>query len=422
MNILLKIKRMKKLWLLPIAVAVYIAGLTGGVCTLSYARIQDQHEELKLQSHAIGSYLLYSYLPISSYDLSISETTAVIFNPDGDCLAYLTSAINSDLKYDFRDRATSYFVNDYNMAANDYHTATTRQHIYIRDTNSIFIVYTHVIRGNRLEANGMVCLFARLTSLPYTLKLYTLTYSLIFIMIAIVFVFNEWKNRQVTQLQQTYVSNISHDLKSPIASIKALTEALSEDMVTDPTTRAQYYGTILREANRLERSVRDMLELSKVQSIALYEKSRIPAADIFSDTLEKYAVLCDELSIHFQSDASIQLLPPLLTNKEACACILDILLNNAVKFVDIGGNISFSVNRHAGSYVFCVKDDGIGIPQEDQERIFQRFYKGNPERNKNGSGLGLSIAQEMCSRMNERIWVESKPGEGTRFYFTIRAK
>ncbi len=407
------LKKLSRLWLIPVVLLVFVAGLAAGILSLSYFQIGRKQRELRNEAISFSYYFISLSAPAATYTPAYAETTSLYYDVSGECIGYRTSLVNSDLDQDFREIVQSYLAED---AAQE----TDAVHLYTQQLDSVFLIYCRPSVINSAVV-GYACIVGRLTDLPVTLLLYSVVYTALFCVFIAVILVNNYYNHRLTQIRQNYVSNISHDLKSPIASCKALTETLSDGLVEDATTQAQYYGIMLRELNRLERFVSDMLELSRIQSGMDFHKSRQKTMDILGEIIEKYTVLCDELDIHFIVDESLSALPTLNTDKACCVRILDVLLDNATKFVDIGGTIRLAARADGKKIILCVEDDGIGISKADQEKIFQRFYSISSERNRSGTGLGLAIAQEMCTGMKERIWVESRVGYGTRFCFTVCA-
>lgn len=230
------------------------------------------------------------------------------------------------------------------------------------------------------------------------------------------------KTKKLEEVQRNYIANVTHALKAPIASVKALMETLS-DTDLDPDTQRVYFGMILQETNLQNHMVQEILELSKVQSKEMdCSKTSVNASEVFNQTLEKYSTLCGcaRISLHV-SDAIAQL-PPLYTNAACIKQVLEILLENAVKYVGEGDDIWIDVSTSKNQVIFCVRDNGIGIAREDQPHVFERFYRCGRSESKGGSGLGLAIAKETMDGLKERIWVESEPRKGTAFYFTVRFK
>lgn len=144
--------------------------------------------------------------------------------------------------------------------------------------------------------------------------------------------------------------------------------------------------------------------------------------DVIDSIIQKYKMLCYDMMIEFHVPDSLSALPPVHTNAKSIARLLDILLDNAVKFVGTDGRIWLDITSNAKYLTVCVRDNGCGIRQEDQARIFERFFMGDPSHHGKGSGLGLAIAQELVTALNERLWVESAPGKGSAFFFTVHLK
>ena len=229
------------------------------------------------------------------------------------------------------------------------------------------------------------------------------------------------KERELNRMRRDLIANVSHELKTPITAIRAMAEVLHDGMAKDEKTRRAYSGKIMEESDRLEQLVLDILELSRLQSKReKFEKRRVHADGILPPVVDRYMMLCGDLGITLDvSQLHLADIPPLHTDIEKIATLMGILLDNAVKFTGKGGHIWIS-NQIGPKYTtFCIRDDGPGIQSEDVQRIFDRFYKADTAHNSNGSGLGLAIADEIAKGLGERLWVESKFGEGSAFYFTI---
>lgn len=270
---------------------------------------------------------------------------------------------------------------------------------------------------------GTLFFVRNLVDLPATLAGYFIYFTVFYWLTIFFFITTSRKKQKLEQLQQNYIANITHALKTPIASIRALTEILCDDMEPDPNEQKLYYGMILTETSRQEHMVRDILELSKLQSNTMdFSKTSLEAGPVLSPVFEKYATLCDcsGVTLHVSDDLSH--LPPLYTNAACLKQLLEILLDNALKFVPEGGNVWIDASLGKNHATLCVRDDGTGIAQNSLPYIFDRFYKGNHDFNVSGSGLGLAIAKETIAGLNEKIWVESKPNEGSSFYFTVHYK
>ena len=270
------------------------------------------------------------------------------------------------------------------------------------------------------EITGAFFWVMELRDLLETLLAVLCTFTGVFALMALFTLQHLRTQRRYEQLRRDYVDNITHELKTPIASIKALAEALSDGMEKSPADRNVYYGMILKEANRQERMVCDALELSKLQSYRVQlKKEALQAEQVFSPVLEKYFSLCDLMGITLTVDPSVAALPALYTNEKYIHTVLDALLGNAVKFVPEEGEIRVSAHISRRRAVITVADNGVGISKEELPHVFERFYKGHRSDNEGGSGLGLAIAKEITDNMKETIRIHSEENAGTRVSFTV---
>ncbi len=259
-----------------------------------------------------------------------------------------------------------------------------------------------------------------LPDLSETLIAYAIVFTVLFVTIGILMLSYFRMHRRYEDMRGKYIDNITHELKTPIASIRALAEALTDRVGKDESERNAYYGMIIGEANRQEKMILDVLTLSKLQSNpAKPQRQHVHPNMIFEPLCEKHGALCELVGINFVVSKEIFDLPILYTDAPSIHQVLDLLLGNARKFTDEGGTISLSSSFHRGRVVICVSDTGAGISREDQPYIFERFYKGSHRGNDTGSGLGLAIAKETLAGLKEKIWVRSEEGKGTTFCFTI---
>lgn len=255
------------------------------------------------------------------------------------------------------------------------------------------------------------------TNMLTYVALYTIMY-----MVAMVFMFLVVrKERELNQMRRDLIANVSHELKTPITAIRAMAEVLHDGMAKDEKSQQTYSGKIMEESDRLEQLVMDMLKLSRLQSKRTnFKKNRIHADGIIPPVIDRYMMLCGDMDITLDiSGLNLVDVPMIYTDQEKLVTLMTILLDNAVKFTGKGGHIWISNQIHAKYVTFCIRDNGPGIRSEDLGRIFERFYKADIAHNSMGSGLGLAIADEIVKGLGERLWVESKYGVGSAFYFTV---
>lgn len=246
--------------------------------------------------------------------------------------------------------------------------------------------------------------------------------TIIGISLMAVFFWNYYKEKSnLHQIKNDYITNINHELKSPIASIRALSETLSDGLVEDEETRMRYYQIMCNESRRLETMVLDSLKLSKLQNMnGKVEKEKINLKDLLEPIVQKYSILCDDMGLEFDIVGDIKNECYLYTNAEYIRQILTIFLENAIKFVTDEGVIQIVLKKQKNKLIIGVKDNGIGIKKETLPYIFERFYKEDKAHSTKGSGLGLAIAREVSRKLNEEINVNSEEGIGSTFSVSIQ--
>lgn len=274
--------------------------------------------------------------------------------------------------------------------------------------------------GNRFAS----ILVRDFSDLDTTMITYVVLFSFMYLvgLVFVLYIFN--KERELNRMRRDLIANVSHELKTPITAIRAMAEALHDGMVKDTQTRHIYSGKIMEESDRLEQLVIDILELSRLQSNRTEFRKIVAYADgVIPPVIDRYMMLCGDLGITLDaSGLDLENVPALYTDPEKLVTLMNILLDNAVKFTGEGGTIWITDQIHPKSVTFCIRDNGPGIRTEDVNRIFERFYKADVAHNSSGSGLGLAIAEEIARGLGEKLWVESTYGVGTSFYFTVGYK
>ena len=260
-----------------------------------------------------------------------------------------------------------------------------------------------------------------LPDLDTTMTTFVVLFSFVYLIGVLFAVFTIRKERELNRMRRDLIANVSHELKTPITSIRAMTEVLHDGILKDHAARHEFCAKIIHEADRLERLVLDILELSKLQgNRAEFHKTPVYADGLFPPVIDRYMMLCGDLGIHLDtSGLDLKNIPLLHTDIEKIITLIETLMDNAVKFTGKGGTIWVSNQIHPKYTTFCIRDNGPGIRAEDVPRVFERFYKADIAHNSSGSGLGLAIAEEIARGLGEKLWLESEYSKGTSFYFTI---
>ena len=282
-----------------------------------------------------------------------------------------------------------------------------------------------IVVGTVVESPGghrfASILLRDLPDLDTTMTTYVALFSFVYLIGVLFAVHTIRKERELNRMRRDLIANVSHELKTPITSIRAMTEVLHDGILKDHAARHDFCAKIIHEADRLERLVLDILELSKLQgNRAEFHKTAVYADGLIPPVIDRYMMLCGDLGIHLDtSGLNLTDTPLLCTDIDKIITLIETLMDNAVKFTGKGGTIWVSNQIHPKHTTFCIRDNGPGIRAEDVSRVFERFYKADIAHNSTGSGLGLAIAEEIARGLGEKLWLESEYGKGSSFYFTI---
>jgi signal transduction histidine kinase len=225
--------------------------------------------------------------------------------------------------------------------------------------------------------------------------------------------------REIDRIRDDFMATVSHELRTPLASVYGAALTLRKHDLSDDRREAML-GIIHRESTRLARVVDDVLLASQIGSSNMKMViERFDAKELAGEAVEAVRThLPPGLSVEL--DAPIGL-PPVAADAERVSHVLANLLENAIKYSPEGGRITVALEPRDRSMRFAVRDEGIGIPPEQQERIFEKFHRLDPtlRRGIGGTGLGLYICRELLRAMGGRIWVTSHEGAGSTFTFEL---
>ena len=228
-------------------------------------------------------------------------------------------------------------------------------------------------------------------------------------------------DRVLEELRSDFVSTVSHELRTPLAAIYGAALTLQrEDLQLDETQSANLLGVIATESDRLARTVNDILWASRLDA------DRVQLDLGTHDPRELARTVVEAAQVHLPSGVKLSFscereLPPILGDPDKVRQVLTNFVDNAIKYSPDGGKVELEIARRDHAVRFSVADHGLGIPPGEQRRIFDKFYRVDPNltRGVGGTGLGLYISRELVRRMNGTIWVESREGEGSRFSFEL---
>jgi len=238
---------------------------------------------------------------------------------------------------------------------------------------------------------------------------------------AVVFAHDQSDYARMEATRRDFVANVSHELKTPVGAMALLAEALLASADDSETVR-RFAEKVLVEANRLGDMVAELIELSRLQGAEpLPDVIEVDVDRVVGEAISRHKVAADNANIEVRTDAPGGL--RVLGDETLLITALANLVSNAIAYSPPGSPVTISRRRRGENVEIAVTDRGIGIALEDQERVFERFFRGDKARSRatGGSGLGLAIVKHVAANHNGTIGVWSKPGTGSTFTLSIPA-
>ncbi len=230
------------------------------------------------------------------------------------------------------------------------------------------------------------------------------------------------RQHDLQQVRRELVAAVSHDLRTPLATMRAMVESINDEVVSDQETVSRYMHTLQGEIEYLSRLIDDLFELSQIDSGLLQLTPEIGSVpDLISDTLEALSAQAQQRRLTLSGDVS-QRMPAVMMDTRRVQRVLYNLVQNSVRHTPADGAIVIRAVNDEHEVRVSVVDTGVGIPANEIPQIFSRFHQvSNKARNRQqgGSGLGLSIAKGIVELHGGRIWAESVYGKGSTFTFTL---
>ncbi|HET8720919.1 MAG TPA: ATP-binding protein, partial [Nitrospira sp.] len=240
--------------------------------------------------------------------------------------------------------------------------------------------------------------------------------------------------RRLEHIRKDFVANVSHELRTPLTSIKGYVEALLDGGKDDPETSVRFLDIILKQSDRLNLILEDLLQLSKIESGQVqFKQERLDIGSVVERTIAMIKPLADKKQHRLHAEVEPHL-PLLIGDQERLVQVLANPLDNAIKYTPEGGLVTVSARKipvsgrtavgpHEGIEL-TVTDTGIGIPEQDRPRVFERFYRVDKARSRElgGTGLGLAIVKHIVEGHGGHIRVEGNVPNGSRFVVRLPAE
>ena len=226
------------------------------------------------------------------------------------------------------------------------------------------------------------------------------------------------ERKEMEQIKDGIISAVSHEMRTPLTAMMGFTEVLLENEVA-PEQRKSYLNTIYKESRRLHELIGNFLDLQQMKAdLVAYRFASVPVLPLLQEAAYVYVFEEGDHPIVIDCPETI---PPLRGDEARLHQVLSNLISNAVKYSPAGSTVTVGARSENGWITIWVKDEGEGIPLELQEKIFERFYRldNSDRRLVGGTGLGLTLVQEIVRAHNGMIRIESAPGKGSTFYLTL---
>ncbi len=231
------------------------------------------------------------------------------------------------------------------------------------------------------------------------------------------------KQRELDTLRRDFIAWTSHDLRTPLTSIRVVVEALADSVIDDPDMIQRYLHSIRSDVSSLNGLIDDLFELAQLDAGGMtFDKVPVSLSDLVSDVLERMRALADRRGVRLGGHVAPQV-DPVTIDPQKIERVLSNLIGNAIRHTPAGGQVTIDARRHAarGNVCVSVSDTGEGISADDLPRVFERFYRGEKSRSRSGGGggLGLAIAKGIVEAHGGSIEVTSQVGEGSTFTFML---
>jgi signal transduction histidine kinase len=236
----------------------------------------------------------------------------------------------------------------------------------------------------------------------------------------------EAAHRQQTldAMRRDLIAWAGHDLRTPLASVRAMVEALADGMVEDPATVQRYLRTTQRDIGALSALIDDLFELAQLDAGGLkLDRQLNSLTDLISDTIESFSALAAEKGVRLGGRVE-PYIDPVWMDARQVGRVLANLVSNAIRHTPEGGEVQIEAALIPAGVQVSVRDSGEGVRAEDRARLFERFYRSEKSRSRatGGAGLGLAIAKGIIEAHGGRIWVEEARGPGANFVFVLPAQ
>ena len=229
------------------------------------------------------------------------------------------------------------------------------------------------------------------------------------------------RQRELERLRADLIAWVGHDLQTPLASIRAILEALEDGVVDEPETIKRYLNTAQRDVRSLSVLIDDLFQMAQLETGGIpLDRAESSLSDLISDTLESFSALALRQGVKLEGSVDLNV-DPVMMDTQRIGRVLNNLVGNALRHTPAEGRVEVCATRIDTGIEISVSDSGEGIRKEDLPHVFESFYRGEKSRSRatGGAGLGLAISRGIVQAHGGDIKVQSEPGHGSQFIFTL---
>lgn len=286
----------------------------------------------------------------------------------------------------------------------------------------LFLLMGMVIIGSSLATYAIG---ERYIEDPQIVALVVLFITTILFTIAVIITRSFERLAEANRMKSEFVNVVSHQLRSPLSNLKWTTELLMSGRINKVTEKQLEYFKILREnSERMGELISDLLTVSKIEQGRLpLRKEKIFLKDFIEKLIKEIKIFAKASNVEIEFKAEKNL-PQILADPSQLKLVIENLLDNAVRYIKKGGKVELKLGKKDKYIYFEIKDNGVGIPQNDQKYIFQKFFRSGNIMNQQteGSGLGLYITKSIIKKSGGKIGFKSQENKGSTFWFTFPIK
>ena len=258
---------------------------------------------------------------------------------------------------------------------------------------------------------------------PQIIALVVLSLSGVLLIFSYLITISFEKLAEASRMRSEFVRIVSHQLRSPITNLSwAIDSLMSGSLGGIKKEQLEYFKILKENSARMKELIKDLLITSRIQEGTLpIKKEMTNLVEIIKKVISEFHPFARASNVEVKFDFE-ENLPEISTDPQQIKLVIENLLDNAIRYSKRKGEIKIYLGKREKNLFFAIRDNGVGIPKEDQKYIFQKFFRAKSAAGKQGTGLGLFINKAIVEKLGGKIWFESKQNQGTTFYFTLPLK